>query len=53
VQETHEVTAARHGETDRPDTVEIGVTVTDRWQRHGIARLHVVVISKQYEPGES
>jgi acetyltransferase len=30
---------ARYGETDRPDTVELGVTVTDRWQRHGIARL--------------
>jgi acetyltransferase len=30
---------ARYGETDSPDTVEIGVTVTDRWQRHGIARL--------------
>lgn len=89
---------ARYGETDRPDTVELGVTVTDRWQRHGIARLliselvrfarwrgvrriegivlpdnlpmielakslgfhvrhdykqHVVVISNQYEPGES
>ena len=89
---------ARYGETDRPDTVELGVTVTDRWQRHGIARLliaelvrfarwrgirrmegivlhdnlpmielakslgfhvqhdyaqHVVVISKQYEAGES
>ena len=89
---------ARYGETDRPDTVELGVTVTDRWQRHGIARVliaelvrfarwrgirrmegivlhdnlpmielakslgfhvqhdyaqHVVVISSQYEPGES
>lgn len=30
---------ARYGETDRPDTVELGVTVSDRWQRQGIARL--------------
>ncbi len=30
---------ARYGETDRPDTVELGVTVTDSWQRCGIARL--------------
>jgi acetyltransferase len=30
---------ARYGESDRPDTVELGVTVTDKWQRHGIARL--------------
>jgi acetyltransferase len=33
---------ARYGETDRPDTVELGVTVSDRWQRHGIARLLIV-----------
>jgi len=30
---------ARYGETDRPNTVELGVTVSDRWQRQGIARL--------------
>src|SRR5262245_34200643 len=24
---------ARYGETDRADTVELGITVTDRWQR--------------------
>jgi acetyltransferase len=30
---------ARYGETDRPGSVELGITVTDRWQRHGIARL--------------
>ena len=30
---------ARYGETDRPDTVELGITVTDRWHRQGIARL--------------
>lgn len=32
---------ARYGETDRADTVELGITVTDRWQRSGIARLLV------------
>ena len=30
---------ARYGETDRPDSVELGVTVTDSWQRCGVARL--------------
>lgn len=30
---------ARYGETDRPGCVELGITVTDRWQRQGIARL--------------
>lgn len=30
---------ARYGDTDRPDSVELGVTVTDSWQRCGIARL--------------
>ena len=30
---------ARYGETDRPDTVEFAVVVSDRWQRQGIARL--------------
>jgi acetyltransferase len=30
---------ARYGETDRPNTVELGVTVSDRWQRQGVARL--------------
>jgi acetyltransferase len=30
---------ARYGETDRADTVELGVTVSDKWHRHGIARL--------------
>jgi acetyltransferase len=30
---------ARYGETDRADTVELGITVTDRWQRQGIARV--------------
>jgi acetyltransferase len=30
---------ARYGETDEPGVVELGVTVTDEWQRRGIARL--------------
>jgi acetyltransferase len=30
---------ARYGETDRRDSVELGITVSDRWQRQGIARL--------------
>ena len=30
---------ARYGETDRRGCVELGITVTDRWQRQGIARL--------------
>lgn len=30
---------ARYGETDQRDTAELGVTVTDAWQRRGIARL--------------
>lgn len=29
---------ARYGKTDQPDTVELAITVTDQWQRHGIAR---------------
>lgn len=30
---------ARYGETDRRNCVELGITVTDQWQRRGIARL--------------
>jgi GNAT superfamily N-acetyltransferase len=30
---------ARYGETDDPGTVELGITVTDAWQRRGVARL--------------
>jgi acetyltransferase len=30
---------ARYGETDRRNCMELGITVTDRWQRRGIARL--------------
>jgi acetyltransferase len=33
------VALARYGEPDSPDTVELGITVSDRWQRTGIARL--------------
>jgi RimJ/RimL family protein N-acetyltransferase len=28
----------RYGKTDEPDVVELGITVTDRWQRQGIAK---------------
>jgi acetyltransferase len=37
---------ARYGETDRPGSVELGVTVTDRWQRHGIARLLLAELTR-------
>lgn len=30
---------ARYGSTDRADSAEIGITVSDPWQRQGIARL--------------
>jgi acetyltransferase len=30
---------ARYGATDEAGTVELGVTVTDQWQRLGVARL--------------
>lgn len=29
---------ARYGETDQRNCVEIGITVTDQWQRRGVAR---------------
>lgn len=35
------VGVARYGLADEPATVELGVTVTDAWQRQGIARLLV------------
>ena len=38
------VALARYGETDSPDTVELGITVSDRWQRTGIARLLIAVL---------
>jgi acetyltransferase len=30
---------ARYGQTDEAGTIELGVTVTDAWQRRGVARL--------------
>lgn len=30
---------ARYGEADQPDIAEVGITVTDAWQRCGVARL--------------
>ena len=33
------VGVARYVASDQPDTVELGITVTDAWHRHGIARL--------------
>lgn len=35
------VGVARYAATDRPDRAELGVTVTDDWQRHGIATILV------------
>lgn len=37
---------ARYGETDRRNCVELGITVTDQWQRHGIARLLVEELTR-------
>jgi acetyltransferase len=37
---------ARYGETDRPGCVELGITVTDQWQRHGIARLLLAELTR-------
>jgi RimJ/RimL family protein N-acetyltransferase len=33
------VGVVRYGATDRPDTVEMAIAVTDSWQRRGIARI--------------
>lgn len=33
------VGVARYGEADQPDTAELGITVTDSYQRRGIARI--------------
>lgn len=30
---------ARYGATEEPETAELGITVTDAWQRQGVARL--------------
>jgi acetyltransferase len=37
---------ARYGATDDPATVEMAVTVTDAWQRQGVARLLVAQLMK-------
>jgi acetyltransferase len=37
---------ARYGETDRANCVELGITVTDQWQRHGIARLLIAELTR-------
>jgi acetyltransferase len=37
---------ARYGETDRRNCVELGITVTDAWQRRGIARLLVAELTR-------
>lgn len=37
---------ARYAETDRANCVELGITVTDRWQRHGIARLLIAELTR-------
>ena len=37
---------ARYGETDRPNCVELGITVSDQWQRHGIARLVIAELTR-------
>ncbi|RPH54703.1 MAG: GNAT family N-acetyltransferase [Lysobacterales bacterium] len=37
---------ARYGPTDDPTTVEMAVTVTDAWQRQGVARLLVAQLMK-------
>lgn len=37
---------ARYGETDRPNCAELGITVTDQWQRHGIARLLLTELTR-------
>jgi RimJ/RimL family protein N-acetyltransferase len=33
------VAVARYGPTDKPDQAELGITVTDAWQRRGIAAI--------------
>lgn len=37
---------ARYGETDRRNCVELGITVTDQWQRQGIARILVAELTR-------
>lgn len=40
------VGVARYGETDRPERAELGVTVTDAWQRRGIATLLIQALMR-------
>jgi acetyltransferase len=40
------VGVARYGATNDPTTVEMAVTVTDTWQRHGVARLLIAQLMK-------
>ena len=40
------VGVARYGATDDPTTVEMAVTVTDLWQRNGVARLLIAQLMK-------
>jgi RimJ/RimL family protein N-acetyltransferase len=46
--DTHEefVAVARYAQTDRADSVELGVTVTDAWQRRGVGRAVVSELLK-------
>lgn len=37
---------ARYGEMDHPGSAELGITVTDAWQRHGVARLLVTELMR-------
>jgi acetyltransferase len=37
---------ARYGETDRRNCMELGITVTDQWQRRGIAQILVAELTR-------
>lgn len=37
---------ARYAQTDQPATAELGVTVTDAWQRRGIARMLILELMR-------
>lgn len=37
---------ARYGEADRPDTAELGITVTDAWQHCGIAKVLMIELMR-------
>jgi acetyltransferase len=40
------IAIARYGETDRRNCVELGITVTDQWQRQGIAQILVAELTR-------